>query len=166
MRITTRAGLLAFVVTVTIALPGAVAAEPISITSGHMDAEVVIGSARMVVSGDGFALNAFIEAYSSVLSLACTPCAPGTTVNLGGSLAGPRAAGSAFVDGVAYPQIFPDGITGTFLSPPFEISGSQNVTVTRPFTFSGTVSGYLLDPFVNALAEPAFTKTLSGRGTA
>src|SRR5919112_5517394 len=143
MRITTRAGLRAMVVTVTIALPGAVTAEPISITSGHVDAEVVIGSARMVVNGDGFALNAFAEAYRSVLSLACTPCPPATTVDLGGSFEGPRAAGSAFVDGVAYSEIFLDGMTGTFSSPSFEISGTQDGTMSRPFTFSGTISGYL-----------------------
>jgi hypothetical protein len=148
------------------ALPGAVEADPIRITSGHVAAEVVGGSARMVVNGEGFALDAFVEAYNSVVSLACTPCAPGTTVSLGGSFEGPRAAGSAFVDGVAYSEIFLDGMTGTFLSPSFEISGTQDVSISRPFTFSGTVSGYVLNPFVHGFTEPAFTKTLSGRGTA
>jgi hypothetical protein len=38
--------------------------------------------------------------------------------------------------------------------------------VTLPFSFSGTVNGYLLDPFVHGLTEPAFTKMLTGRGTA
>jgi hypothetical protein len=166
MHIRTRAGLLALVVAVTMALPRGAEAEPIRITSGHVAAEVVIGSARMVVNGDGFALDAFVEAYSSVLSLACTPCAPGTTVSLGGSFEGPRAAGTAFVDGVAYSEIFLDGMTGTFSSPSFEISGTQNVTIVRPFTFSGTLSGYVLNPFVHGFTEPAFTKTLSGRGTA
>jgi hypothetical protein len=166
MHIATRAGLPALIVAVTMALAGAVEAEPIKITGGHVTAEVVSGSARMVVNGDGFALDAFVEAYSSVLSLACTPCAPGTTVSLGGSFEGPRAAGSAFVDGVAYSEIFLDGMTGTFSSPSFEISGTQDVTIVRPFTFSGTLSGYVLNPFVHGLTEPAFTKTLSGRGTA
>jgi hypothetical protein len=166
MRITAQAGLLTLVVTVPMASPGRVGAEPISITSGHVAAEVVMGSARMVVNGDGFALDAFVEAYASDLSLACTPCAPETTVSLGGSFEGPRAAGSAFVDGVAYSEIFLDGMTGTFSSPSFEISGTQNVTIARQFTFSGTLRGYVLDPFVHGLTEPAFTKTLSGRGTA
>jgi hypothetical protein len=166
MEFRTRAGLLALVGAVMVALPGAAQADPIRLTSGYVAAEVSTPSARMVVNGDGFALDAFVEAYQSVLSLSCTPCATGTTVSLAGSFAGSRAAGSAVVDGVSYSEIFLDGMTGTFSSPSFQISGTQNVTISRPFTFSGTVSGYLLNPFIHGLTEPAFTKTLSGHGTA
>lgn len=165
MLVPARAGVLALVATVTM-VPSPAAADPIAITSGHVAAEVVMASARLILNGDGFALDAFAEAYSSTLSLACTPCAPGTSVDLGGSFEGPRAAGSAFVDGVAYSEIFLDGMTGTFSSPSFQISGAQNVTIIRPFSFSATISGYVLDPWVHGLTEPAFTKTLSGRGTA
>lgn len=166
MRIPTRAGVLALVVAVTM-VPRPAAADPVVITSGYLTVnEVLITNARLVLNGDGFALDAFAESFSSLLSLACLPCAPGTSVNLGGSFEGPRAAGSAFVDGVAYSSIFLDGMTGTFSSPAFQISGAQSVTISRPFTFSATISGYLLDPWVHGLTDPAFTKTLSGRGTA
>lgn len=166
MRISTRAGVLALVMTVMMALPSPLAADPIAITGGHVAAEVVMASARVVLNADGFALDAFVEAYSSTLSLACTPCGPGTTVDLGGRFEGPRAAGSALVDGVAYSEIFLDGMTGTFSSPSFEISGAQDVTIDRPFSFTASISGYLLNPFVHGLTDPVFTKTLIGRGTA
>jgi hypothetical protein len=149
-----------------VVLPGTATADPIAITSGFVGAEVLSGFSRLHIEGDGFVLTGAAEAYVSSLGLSCTPCQPGATLDLGGAYGGPRAAGSAFVDGVAYSQIFLDGMTGTFTSPSFQIAGAQDLTVTRDFSFSGTVSGYLLDPWVYGLTEPAFTKTLSGRGTA
>jgi hypothetical protein len=149
-----------------IALPRAAAAEPIVITSGVVESEVLTAYTRFTIAGDGFALTGWAEAYSSSLGLSCTPCTPGATLDLGGVLAGPRAAGSGVVDGVTYSQIFLDGMTGTFSSPSFQIAGNGDITVSRDFSFSGTVNGYVLDPFVYGLTEPVFTKTLFGRGTA
>jgi hypothetical protein len=70
------------------------------------------------------------------------------------------------VDGVTYPEIFADGMTGTFSSPSFQIDGTETVTITRPFSYSGVVNGFLLDPFVHGNTDPVFTKELFGRGTA
>ena len=67
---------------------------------------------------------------------------------------------------MTYPVIFLNGMTGTFSSPPFELSGNQALTVVRDFTFAGTISGYLLNPFVHGFTEPVFTKTLTGQGIA
>jgi hypothetical protein len=77
-----------------------------------------------------------------------------------------RAAGSARVDGVDYPQIFADDIKGSFTTSSFQLTGNQTTTVRLPFTFSGDVRGYLQDPFVVGFTEPAFVKTLTGNGTA
>jgi len=163
----TRPGLRALILAATVALPGSATAEPITITGGHLEAGAVDPFARAVFEGTGgFLLDIGIEAFASSLSLSCTPCTPGATLNLGGMLAGPRAAGRAVVDGVVYSQIFVDGITGTFESPSFQISGSGDVTVTRPFSFSGLVNGFIVDPFVDGFTEPVFTKELAGRGTA
>lgn len=167
MRFLNRAGLHALVlITAAAALPRTATAEPIAITSGYVDAELGIGPTNLSLSGEGFLLTGYAEAFRSTLSLLCTPCARGTTVDLGGGFEGPRAAGSAFVDGVAYSQIYLDGMTGTFSSPSFQISGAQPVTVTGQFSFSGIVNGYLLDPWVHGFTEPAFTKALFGQGTA
>jgi hypothetical protein len=166
MRILVRHGVRALVMTAIAILPGTATAEPIAITSGHMEAEVILGRTRLSFEGHGFLLTAFVEAYISSLSLACLPCSPGTTLDLGGAFEGPEAAGSAVVDGVAYPEIFLDGMTGTFSSPSFQISGAQTATVTRRFSFSGIVNGYVVDPSVNGFTEPVFTKSLFGQGTA
>ncbi len=166
MRILAGPGIRVLMLMAAVALPRTAAADPIAITSGRVDAEVVGASSRFHLEGDGFVLTGFAEAYSSSLGLLCTPCRPGATLDLGGAFVGPRAEGRAVVDGVTYSQIFLDGMTGTFSSPSFQIAGSGDLSVAREFTFSGTVSGYLLNPFVHGLTEPAFTKTLSGRGTA
>jgi PEP-CTERM motif len=163
MRILTRRRL-QLALLAALAGPSLAAADSIRITSGFVQAGAVHPSAQFAFEGDSFSLAGFAEAFSSTLSLECVPCAPGTTLDLGGAFHGPDAAGSGVVDGVTYPEIFLNGMTGTFSSPSFQISGDQALTVTRNFTFAGTVRGYLLNPFVHGFTEPAFTKTLSGQG--
>lgn len=165
MRILARPGAHALVMAAVMTLPSTATAEPIAVTSGHVDVETISGLAHVQFAGDGFLLIAGVEALVSSLGLGCIPCAPGTTLDLGGVIGGSRAAGSAVVDGVSYSEIFFDGMTGTFSSPSFQISGAGGVTVSRDFTFSGIVSGYLINPWVSA-SEPVFTKSLSGQGTA
>jgi hypothetical protein len=163
MRILTLRGL-QLALLAALAGPSLAAADPIQITSGFVHAGAVDPRAQFAFEGEGFSLAGFAEAFSSTLSLACVPCAPGTTLDLGGAFHGPDAAGSGVVDGVAYSEIFLNGMTGTFSSPSFQISGDQALTMTRNFTFTGTISGYLLNPSVHGLTEPAFTKTLTGQG--
>jgi hypothetical protein len=146
--------------------PSLAAADPVPITSGFVHVGAIDPSAQFALTGEGFSLSGFAEAFSSTLSLGCVPCAPGTTLDLGGAFLGPDAAGSGVVDGVTYPEIFLDGMTGTFSSPSFQISGDQALTITRNFTFTGTISGYLLNPSVHGFTEPAFTKALTGQGMA
>jgi hypothetical protein len=144
--------------------PSPAAADPIQITSGFVHTGAVDPRAQFAFEGEGFSLAGFAQAFVSTLSLECVPCAPGTTLDLGGTFHGPDAAGSGVVDGVAYSEIFLNGMTGSFSSPSFQISGNQAVTMTRNFTFTGTISGYLLDPSVHGFTEPAFTKVLTGQG--
>jgi hypothetical protein len=161
-----RKGIRALVLMAVVALPRTAGAEPIAITSGHLETQVLLGLANLVFQGDGFLLDAGVDGFRTSLAFGCTPCAPGTTVDLGGAFDLPRGQGTAVVDGVAYSQIFIDGMTGTFSSPSFQITGAGTVTVTRPFSYSGVVSGFVLDPFVHGPTEPVFTKELFGRGTA
>jgi hypothetical protein len=163
MRILTLRGLQLAVLAV-LAGPSLAAADPVRITSGFVHAGAVDPRAQFAFEGEGFSLAGFAEAFSSTLSLECVPCAPGTTLDLGGAFLGPDAAGSGVVDGVMYSEIFLNGMTGTFSSPSFQISGDQALTMVRNFTFSGTISGYLLNPSVHGFTEPAFTKMLTGQG--
>jgi hypothetical protein len=149
-----------------LSLPRPVLADPVLVTSGRMETQIFTGAARVFFEGDDFFLRVGVEGFRASLLLGCTPCVPGTTVDLGGAFEFPRGAGSALVDGVSYPTIFVDGMTGTFTTPSFQITGSSTATVTLPFSYSGIVNGYLLDPFVHGLTEPAFTTALSGSGIA
>lgn len=68
------------------------------------------------------------------------------------------------VTGSVIPRFFFDGMTGTFAAPSFQLTGTEDITVAQPFSFTGQVSGYLINPFVAGFTEPAFTKSLSGQG--
>jgi len=149
-----------------VALPCSVQADPVTISRGFLESEMLsdFGSARF--EGDEFVLDVNIEeGFVPTLRLACTPCVSGTTLDLGGSFSFPRAIGSAVVDGVTYSRIFADGMTGTFTTRSITLSGAAARTVTLPFTFSGVVNGYVEDPFVGS-SDAVFTKTLTGGGTA
>lgn len=163
MRALTRRGLQLALLAV-LAGPSVAAADPIPITSGFVQVGGVDPRAQFAFEGNGFSLSGFAEAFVSTMATQCFPCAAGTTLDLGGGFFGPDAAGSGVVDGVTYSEIFLNGMTGTFSSPSFQLSGNQAVTITRDFTFTGTISGYLLNPFIHGFTEPAFTKTLTGQG--
>ena len=145
-------------------LPRPAVADPVTITSGYLQTFNLMTSTNGVFQGQGFSMIFFAEPLITELSFACWPCAPGTTVHLGGSFLGPdNALGSAVVDGTSYPTVFFDGMTGTFTSPSFVVTGDSTFSVTQPFSYAGVVSGYLVDPFIAGFTEPAFTKTLLGK---
>jgi hypothetical protein len=164
MSLSTRVGAFALAASATV-LCARAAADPVQITSGFVTAGTVSPEAHVVLQGDGFSVEAFAEAFHSTLSLKCVPCEPGTTVDLAGSFLGPQATGSGFVDGVFYPDVYLDGMTGTFSSPSFQLTGAQTLEITRPFTFTGVIAGYADSPRVTD-ADPVFTKSLFGSGTA
>jgi PEP-CTERM motif-containing protein len=152
----------------TLVLPRAAAAEPVTITSGNVETQLGLGLARVVFHGNDFFLQLGVEGFFAQTSLECTPCTPGTTTSLSGGFRDQavRAAGAARVDGVDYPGIFADGMKGTFTTSSFRLTGNQTTTVRMPFTYSGDVRGYVQNPFVVGFTEPAFVKTLTGKGTA
>lgn len=146
-------------------VPRSAAADPVTITSGFVEISQLT-LARGVLQGDAFSMTFGAEALVAPVFYDCFPCSPGTTVNLGASFNGPRAGGSAVVDGTTYPQVYFDGMTGTFASPSFVVTGESTFTATQPFSYTGVVSGYLIDPWVSGFTEPAFTRVLTGFGTA
>lgn len=147
-------------------LPGPASADPVTITAGHTEVLLGAGLARGALQGEDFSMTFGADGFRAAVALDCVPCLPGATVNLGGFFNLPRVGGSAVVDGTTYPQIYFDGMTGTFTSPSFVVTGESTVTLTQPFTYTGSVSGYLIDPWIFGITEPAFTRTLTGRGTA
>src|SRR5687767_11103205 len=147
-------------------LPGAASADPVTITTGSVEVLVNLGLARGSMAGENFSMTFAADGFRAPIALECVPCLPGSTVNLSGTFNLPRASGSAIVEGTTYPHIYFDGMTGTFTSPSFQVTGASTVTLSQPFTYAGEVSGYLTDPWVHGFTEPAFTRTLAGQGTA
>jgi hypothetical protein len=147
-------------------LPRPLSAEPVTITGGQMEIQILTGLARGMFEGDDFRMTFGADGFVAALGFDCVPCLPGDTVHMSGAFNLPRASGSAEVDGVEHPQVFFDGMTGTFTSPPFTVTGTSTVTISQPFFFSGEVSGFLMDPFVHGPQPAVFTTLLSGRGTA
>ena len=160
-----RAHLRAFGLAAVLLLPSQASADPVTITAGHTEVLLGAGLARGALQGEGFSMTFGADGFRAAVALDCVPCLPGATVNLSGFFNLPRVGGSAVVDGTTYPQIYFD-MTGTFTSPSFVVTGESTVALTAPFTYTGSVSGYLIDPWVFGITEPVFTRTLTGGGTA
>jgi len=148
--------------------PALVRADPVRISSGSLQAGGLDPSASAQFIGDNFLLAISMEAFNASIQ-SCFPCLPGTSLDLSGFFDKTRSAGSAVVDGITYPQIFTDNSAGTFSAGMVTLTALDEpgtLTVTLPFTFTATVNGQLLDPFIYGYTDPVFTKTLAGRGTA
>jgi hypothetical protein len=141
-----------------------VLADPVTVTSGSVETQILQGGARVTFIGSNFLFSGAVDSMSSSLGLNCEPCPLGSTVGLVASFLAPGGAGHAVVDGVTYPEIFIDDITGTFSTASVQLTHST--TVSLPFTFTGVLNGYLLDPSIFGFTDPAFTKELTGRGIA
>ena len=133
MHILSRNAVSALVLVTFLLLPRTAAADPVVVTSGQMEVQIGSSLARLVFEGEGFVLRAEADAFASSLFVSCNSCAPGTSVDLGGSFNLPLASGSAVVDGESYPLIYLD-MTGTFVTPPILVEGSETVTLSAPFT--------------------------------
>ena len=167
MSLASRSLIPAVLSTVVLVQPPAVRADPVAIRSGFVQVEsLILPYARVNIQGQDFSLEVFVEGFGSNLGLDCYPCVPGTTVNFGGHHIANHAGGTATVDGVHYPEIHADGMTGPFTTGSFVITGEGTQTISLPFVYSGVVSGYLEDPFVSGFPPAVFTKRLTGSGMA
>jgi hypothetical protein len=146
-----------------VTLPSTLRADPITVTGGHVQVETSLSLARILLTGRDFALSTGTEDFFSDLRQ-CAPCEPNVPVSLGARWAPTGInGGSATVNGVHFSEVFfGPGSSGTFTTPAMTLAGSGPVTVTLPFTFRGTVTGFASSAF----ADPVFTTALAGSGTA
>jgi len=154
-----------FAVAAAAVAPRTAAADPVTITGGFVDTFPLGLTARVVFEGQDFSLNIGVEGFFTPLIFNCVPCEPGTTVDLSGRIDHTLAAGTATVDGVHYPLIYADGITGTFTAGSTVLAGEGTQTISLPFVYSGVVNGYVDSPRIGS-PSAVFTKTLVGSGTA
>jgi len=143
--------------------PSTLCADPITVTGGHVQVETSLSLARISLTGHDFTLSTGTEDFLSDLRQ-CAPCEPNLPVSLGARWAPTGInGGSATVNGVHFSEVFfGPGSTGTFATSTVTLAGSGPVTVTLPFTFRGTVTGFASSQF----DDPVFTTALVGSGTA
>ena len=141
-------------------MSGSAAAEPITVTGGHVETHLLLGLARVALEGDDFFLRTGVDGFRSELAF-CTPCAPEGPVTLSGTLQSTDLrGGEARIDGVTYAHLVFGNFSGTFTTGTATLTGADQV-VALPFVFSGMVSGFLSET-----SPPVFTTTLSGGGIA
>jgi hypothetical protein len=152
--------------TTLVSLPRAAAADPVVVTGGNVEVMVPAGLTRGFFEGQDFFMRFHTDGFVNSLDRQCRPCAPGDMVDFGGTYNLPITGATAEVDGVTYTQIFPD-MTGTFVTSSIRVEGSETMTLSVPFTYSGTVIGFLENPLTREGDAPSlFTRSLVGSGTA
>ena len=150
------------------ALPSALRADEIRVTGGDVQVETGISQARISMAGSGFALSLGTEDFFSDALRNCLPCEPNVPINLNSTWKPTGAnGGSATVNGVRFPEVFFGlGTSGTFTADTFTLTGSKSLTVTMPFTFRGTITGFASANFNPFQDQPVFTVPVFGSGTA
>lgn len=146
--------------------PRLAAADPVAITGGFMTIHPVDGDFRLVFEGDELFVQALGRPFISTVGADCVPCFVGTTVDLGGMFGALSTFGTATISDVHYPAVAVEG-TGTFATSSITLQGSSTQTISLPFTFSGTLLGFLEGPFTRpADVPPVFTQPVVGSGIA
>ena len=142
-------------------------ADPIVVTSGTIMVSGISGGPLFNLSGNNFtAMNAGGDTGNFAPQSSCFPCVAGQTVGVGGSFLGSSlgGGGSATINGTSFTNLGFSGLFGlggnSFVVP----SVMNNVSITVPFTFTGTLNGCsggscLINPVV-------FTVDLVGSGMA
>jgi hypothetical protein len=152
-----------------VALPMPLQADPITITGGMVEVDVVISDARIRLAGDNFLVRTSTDVL--LTALVGDPFPTGTTLTLGGDwlFTGFRTSGEANVNGVHYPEVF-FGLptSGTFTTPSVTLTGGVEglQTFTVPFTFNGVETGFASQQEGPTGEQPLFSETLVGSGTA
>ncbi|MDT4968113.1 MAG: hypothetical protein QOJ64_2850 [Acidobacteriota bacterium] len=100
----------------------------------------------------------------------CHPCEPGSIMNLNNSFEAEDQLkfGPATFNGSDYPMLWYSGrlnlATGPFVIP--KHGPSEGITLTIPFTLTGHISSFLLNPFVGNPGPAVFSVDVIGQGVA
>jgi hypothetical protein len=144
---------------------GTAYADPVRIiTSGHVYQLVEDGETGFRFAGDGFD---FIGEVSPRLAGPCSPCVPGTTVDLSATMEPLVFPPSyATIDGRQFDGIYFAGSfdfdAGSVIVPNVPPGGPSESPTAR-FTFAGTLAGYADSSLTGT---PLFVVSLAGGGTA
>lgn len=145
-----------------------VRADNAIVTSGYFSATGYGPTTALSFAGQGLSVSGHGD-DGGLGALACSPCKAGDTLSLNGQfIAG--GYGAATINGVNYAQIYNSGYyifnAETIIVPLDGVSASGLISITVPFTFSGSVNGYLNNPNSSNPGAPVFSTMLSGQGLA
>ena len=140
-------------------------ADPIVVTSGSLTLPGFFSAPNYSFSGENFAVTGSGGEAGATGPQFCFPCVSGNTINVSSSFDGSNLGqGSATINGMTFNAVVFGGqiqFSGNPLIVPVAMS---NVTLTAPFTFSGTLFGCLVGPC--SPQDAVFTTELTGSGLA
>ena len=154
-----RRAVLASVVLTLLFLPARAHAEPIVISGGFLTSTGLSNVGQFQMTGAGFSVIGSTD-IGFVTPAQCFPCDSGESVNLSALFSGGLDLdGAITIDGSLFSN--PADAVLQFVAPSIVMPGDPlDFTVTRPFTFSGSLIG--LD---ETGQHNVFTRALTGRGT-
>jgi hypothetical protein len=143
-------------------IPGRALADPVTVTSGFFSVTGLGANAFFELEAPDFRVAGNLEPGVVGPDSTCFPCAAGEVISLSTAFLGSRGTGTATVDGTLYPLIGFGASGFRFEAPDIVAPGTAgSFTVTRPFTFSGSLVGFqLVDPH----ETPIFQRLLVGQG--
>ena len=149
-----------------LAVPLPLRAEPITVTSGTVEAIVMYHGARFTLGGPGFFLRTVIgeDFYPAVEA---GPFSLDTPLNMGARWqTGLPTPAEAIVNGVHYPRIYLFGQTsGMFHTPTVLFTATAPTFVSLPFTFDAVIMAYADEVPAYPEEPPLFSTALIGKGT-
>jgi PEP-CTERM motif len=140
-------------------------ADPIVVTSGSLTLPGFFSAPSFSFSGENFTVTGSGGEAGSTGPQTCFPCASGNIINVNSSFDGSSLGqGSATINGMTFNAVAFGGLiqfSGNPLTVPAVMS---SVTLTAPFTFSGTLFGCQAAPC--SQQDAVFTTQLTGSGLA
>ena len=147
-------------------LTPSVKADPIVVTSGSLTVSGIAGSPHYSFAGENFLFTG--AGNEQGLAPHCAPCVSGTSISVNGVFASTSLGmGSLTVDGTSFDDVSFGGIfqfTGTPVTIPL---GTTNISITTPFTFSGSLSACQMVSSIDCtVSKSIFSTDLVGQGIA
>ena|SRR5690349_5639146 len=140
-------------------------ADPLVVTSGFLSVTGISGTANFSLVGDNFSINGS-GVHGSAQPQQCFPCVSGNVIGLNGFFADPTVGiGNVTANGMTFNNLVFGGnlsFTGATVVP----AATTNISITAPFTFTGTLFGCVQGvPNCNS-GNAIFTTDLVGQGIA
>ena len=140
-------------------------ADPIVITSGSLTLPGFFSAPNFSFSGANFTVTGSGGEAGTTGPQTCFPCVSGNTINVNSSFNGSNLGqGSATINGMTFNAVAFGGQIQFSGNPLIVPAATSNVTLTAPFTFSGTLFGCQAAPCTPQ--DAVFTTELTGSGLA